>query len=227
MFFSIQHHEEAAFSAAQFKNPVTPGNPMILTFMRTYTNTAFFSATSKDTTAFYIDTVSNKRIAKKYWTNEMQAFAREKESKVPAAAYRFKVNFFGYVMLLFFVGFFAYLTYDSFVKPVNQEAIATRPLELPIEANDVYFGRFEQYKEGDRVPIKAGFGWFKILENTNGNLKVAMSKEMKTHHQDPKTMNAIDFEEQGTEMKIEEQVSYNIRLKSNDGLLEVNLTDKK
>lgn len=227
MFFSIQHHEEAAFSAEQFNNPVNPGNPMVLAFMRTYTNTAFFSAGSKDTAAFYIDTLTNKRIAKKYWTNEMQAFEREKEAKVPAAAYRFKVNFFGYVMLLFFVGFFAYLTYDSFLKPVNQEAIAPRPLELPIEANDVYFGRFEQYKEGERVAIKGGFGWFKILENTNGNLKVAMSKEMKTHHQDPTTMNSTDFEEKGIEMKIDEQVSYNIRLKSNDGLMQFHFTDKK
>ncbi|WP_149525595.1 hypothetical protein [Sphingobacterium hotanense] len=227
MFFSVGQHEEAAFAVDQLVNPVNAGNPMVLSFVRTYSSTAFFKATSKDAAPFYVDTVTNKRISKKNWTEGMHNVARLKESLVPAAPYRFKITIFGYIMLLAVIGFFAYLTYDSFFKPVNPNINAAQPLEQTMEPNNIYFGRFERYEEGQRIPSKTGFGWFKVTENANGTVKLAMSKDMQTHHQAPANMNSTDFEETTAEMKIEEQESYNIRLKSTDGLLEVNLTEKK
>jgi len=227
MFFSIRQHEEAAFAVDQLVNPVNPGNPMVLSFVRNYSSSAFFSATSKGAAPFYVDTVTNKRIGKKYWTEGMHNVVQQKESQVPEAPYRFKIKALGYIMLLGVIGLFAYLTYDSFFKPVDTNLTAAQPLELPMEPNNIYFGRFERYEEGKRVPSKTGFGWFKVTENANGTVKLAMSKDMQIHHQTPANMNSTDFEETADEMKVEEQKSYNIRLKSTDGLLEVNLTEKK
>lgn len=226
MFISVRQLEEAAFAADHLVNPVNNNNPMVLVYYRNYTSSAFFTAYTKKEAAVYLDSSTNKRISRRKWTNEMKTFASEKEKLVPVAPYKMKPTIFGYIMMLAVVGFFGYLAYDSLKPAQSIPAEYTALLEEP-KAGDIYYGRFEQMKPGERVALAIGFGWFKVLSNQNGNIEVAMNKHMSKSHRPSKDMDQVDFEESGKLVKIQSQESYEIKLMDEDKSLEVYFTEKK
>lgn len=226
MFISVRQLEEAAFAADHLVNPVNGNNPMVLVYYRNYTATAFFTGYTKKAGAVYLDSTTNKRISKSKWTNEMKSFALEKEKLVPAAPHTMKPTIFGYIMMLAVIGFFGYMAYDSLkpAKPIPAEY--TVLLKEP-KAGDMYYGRYEQMEPGERVARKAGFGWFKVLNNQNGNIEVALNKHMSSNHKPSKDMDQVDFEETGKLVKIQSQESYELKLRSEDKTLEFYFTEKK
>lgn len=226
MFFYVKRVEEAAYNASHLQNPIHPGEPMTLYFVRNYASSAFFSTYSKKAAAMYYGP-NHKLISKRKWTPEMHAYVQQQEGQVPQPPFKFKVNFFGYVMLLGVLALFGYLVYDSFIKPPHPESLMEQPMEKPVEANAIYFGHYEKFKEGERVASEVRFGWFKVIENKNGLVKIAPSTQLSAGHQDPKTLNSTDFEPLGIEANITEQAIYGIKLKSTDKLMEFNLTERK
>jgi len=226
MFFYTKRIEEKVFSVGQLENPVNPHADMVLGFYRTYAWTAFFRMYNKNAAPLYWDLTNNKTIPKRKWTGEMHALVNQMEHEVPAAPYRFKLTIVGYIMTLFFIGFFAYLTYDS-IRPKPSYADQVTPIQETPKAGDMYFGRFETMKPGERVASKVGFGWFKVIENNQGQIKVAMNKNMSSHHKPSKELNSTDYEEQSIDATITSQESFQLNLISSDNLTEMYFTEKK
>ncbi|SEG63765.1 hypothetical protein [Sphingobacterium lactis] len=228
MFFTVSRHSEASFFADHLENPQNPGNPMVLDFQRTYSATAFFKTISKDFAVLYIDTVTNKPISKKKWTNEMRAFAEENKNQVPAAPYKIKTTIVGYIMMLFVVGLLGYLLYEEF-KPNPQESALEQPsaLEEAITPGSIFFGRYTVSDPQTKAPKEAGFGWFKIVSVEGDTYQVAMGTEMSTSHQPSLQMNSTDFKTETIPMKIKTIESYQVDLVSVDQGTEVTFTEKK
>ena len=102
-------------------------------------------------------------------------------------------------------------------------------MEKAPAAGDVYFGRYEIYKEkGNPLGMEGRFGWFKVLNVDGDTYHIATSTEMSRGHQPKEQMNSTDFEtETLPAVKLSEQTGYNIRFISDDGLTEIYITDKK
>lgn len=73
-------------------------------------------------------------------------------------------------------------------------------------AGDIYFGRYEAYKETDeRLASEVGFGWFKVVKVEGNVYHIAKSTQMNKTHKPKEELNNTDFETEGTPVKITEQ----------------------
>lgn len=227
MFFSIQKIEQAVHHTDQLQNPKYPGNPMVLGIYRNKLSTAVVLVNTKKTFGEYWDTVENKKISKRLWTPEMKEFHTQKAKEAPKPPYTYKLTVVGWLFVLFFIGFFAYLTYDSLKPPLPKSAEYVAMETAPV-AGDVYFGRYEIYKEkGNPLGMEGRFGWFKVLQVDSDTYHIAKSSEMSRGHQPKEQMNSTDFEAEALPaVKVIEQTGYNILFKSDDGLTEIYITDK-
>ncbi|HLT87902.1 MAG TPA: hypothetical protein VKZ57_09940 [Sphingobacterium sp.] len=228
MFFSISKIEQAVHHTDKLQNPKNPGNPMVLGIYRNNVKTVIYSIYTKKTFGEYWDTEENKKIPKRLWTPEMKAFYKEKALEAPKPPYLYKITIFGWLFVLFFIGVFGYLIYDS-VKPPLPKSEEYVAMETPPAEGDIYFGKYEIYKEkGNPLGAEIRFGWFKVLQ-TDGNVyHLAKSIEMNRGHKPKEQLNSTDFETESLPpVKLKEQTGYNIRFLSEDGLTEIYITDKK
>lgn len=228
MFFIIHKIEQAVHHTDKLQNPKNPGNPMVLGVYRQRTSTAVVIIYSKQAFAEFWDDTEQKKIARRLWTPEMKAFAKQKTAEAPKPPYIFKMTIVGWIFVLFFIGFFAYLTYYSLKPPLPKPAEYVEMEKAPAEG-DIYFGRYEIYKEkGNPLGMEGRFGWFKVLKVDGDVYHIAKSTEMNRSHKPKEQLNSTDFEtESMSPVKLKEQTGYNIRFLSDDGLTEIYITDKK
>lgn len=227
MFISVRLYEVASFQADHLENPVQPGNLMVLGFYRNYASTVVITTYSKKAAPIYLDLETNKRIPAKKWTPQMKQYAAEKAPLVPKAPHFIKPTIVGYICIALFFGALAYLIYDTVrPKPSMEEAYRTDLQEKP-KAGDIFYGRYELFKPGERVANKVGFGWFKVLNEQNGTFSIAMNKEMSAGYKPSNELNSTDFEESGQEMKIDSQESFQIKMISDNKQAEYYFSEKK
>ena len=228
MFISFQKIEQAAHHTDKLQNPKNPDNPMVLGIYRNKISSIIYRIHTKKPYGEYWDTVENKKIAKRLWTPEMKAFCQQKIAEAPKPPFFFKMTFMGWVFVLGLVALFAYLTYDSLKPPLPKPAEFVA-MEAAPAAGDSYFGRYEIYKEkGNPIGIQSAFGWFKVLKVEGDTYYLATSTQMVKNYQPKEQLNSIDFETEALPaVKIKEQTGYSLRFVSDDGLTEINITDKK
>lgn len=83
-------------------------------------------------------------------------------------------------------------------------------------------------KKGILIGAEIRFGWFKVAKVENNEYHIAKSTEMNRGYKPKEQLNNTDFEVQSMPpVKITEQTGYNISFKSDDGLTEIYITDKK
>jgi len=228
MFFTIQKIEQAAHHTDQLQNPKNPGNPMVLGIYRNKVSTIVYTVYTKKTFGEYWDKVENKKISKRLWTPEMKEFYQQKALEAPKPPFIYKITIVGWLFLLFFIGLFGYLIYDSVKPPLPKSAEYVAMETAPAEG-DIYFGRYEIYKDkGNPIGMEGRFGWFKVFKVDGDTYQLVTSTEMSRGHQPKEQMNSTDFEAEAMPaVKVVEQTGYNIRFKSDDGLTEIYITDKK
>lgn len=228
MFFAIDKIEQSAHHTDKLQNPKTPGNPMVLGIYRNKIRTALYIVNTKKTYGEYWDKVENKKIRKRLWTPEMKAFYNEKALEAPRPPYIFKVTIIGWIFLLLMGSVFGMLVYDAFKPPLPKPATYVAMEQAPVEG-DVYFGRYEMYKEkGNPLGMEGRFGWFKVLKVDGDVYHIVKSTEMSRGHKPKEQLNSTDFEtEPMPQVGLKEQTGYNIRFVSDDGLTEIYITDKK
>lgn len=228
MFFSIQKIEQAAHDTDTLQNPKNPGNPMVLGIYRNKIGTVIYSIHTKKTFGEYWDKVEKKKIPKRLWTPEMKEFYKQKALEAPKPPYLYKITIVGWIFVLGAIALFGYLIYDSAKPPLpkSEEYVA---MEAAPAEGDIYFGRYEIYKEkGNPLGMEGRFGWFKVLKVDGDVYHIARSTEMNRGHKPKEQLNSTDFEtESMPPVKLTEQTGYNLRFKSDDGLTEVYITDKK
>lgn len=228
MFFLIDKVEQTTHQVNGISNPQTPGGPMVLGVFRTLMRTAFFKVYSKKAFAEYWDAHAKKQIARRHWTPEMKNFAAQQVSHSPRAPFIFKFTIVGWIFLLFLIGLFIYIIYDANKPPLPKSAATIAMEKTPVEG-DVYFGRYEIYKEKSTpIGMKGGFGWFKIAKVEGDKYYISKSTGMSTTSKPKEEMNNTTFESETLPVvQLKELKSYNVRFKSEDGLTEINVTDKK
>lgn len=228
MFFSISKVEQAAHHADKLQNPKNPGNPMVLGIYRSNIRTVIYYVYTKKTFGEYWDTVENKKVPKRLWTPEMKEFYKQKALEAPKPPYFYKITIFGWIFVLLFAGVFGMLIYDSAKPPLPKPDTYVAMEQAPAEG-DIYFGKYEIYKEkGNPLGAEIRFGWFKVLKVEGDVYHIAKSTEMNRGHKPKEELNSTDFETESMPLvKLTEQTGYNIRFKSDDGLTEIYITDKK
>ncbi|RAV28960.1 hypothetical protein [Sinomicrobium soli] len=228
MFFIINKIEQASHSTERLRNPKSPNSPMVLSVYRNKVRTIIYTLYTKKAAGEFRDNTTGKKIARRHWTPEMKAFARQKIAEAPKPPFVFKMTVVGWLFALFFTGVFGYLIYDS-VKPPLPKPEKVVAMEQAPAVGDIYFGRYEIYREkGNPLGMEGNFGWFKILEVEGDVYHIAKSVEMSKQHKPGSQLNSTDFETGSmTPVKISEQSGYDIRFKSEDGLTEIYITDKK
>ncbi|MGS2738199.1 hypothetical protein [Sinomicrobium sp. M5D2P17] len=229
MFISIRKIEVATHRTDELKNPGNPGNEMQLSIFRTVGRTFFYTSYAKKASGEYWDVVEGKKIPKRLWTSEMKAYCTKKAKEAPRPPFIFKITIFGWIWLVACFATLGYIIYEANKPPLpkSEDVIA---MEQPLEAGDLFFGHFEEYKEAEklgRIASGTGFGWFRIVKVENDIYYVAKSTEMSKGHQPKEQLNNTDFETEVTPTKIKEKGSYSVRLLSTDGNTEFYLDDKK
>ncbi|WP_181151342.1 hypothetical protein [Sphingobacterium gobiense] len=228
MFFHIQKIEQSTHHTDNLQNPKTPGNPMVLGVYRNKARTIFYTIYTKKTFGEYWDSVENKRISKRFWTPEMKEYYQQKALDTPKPPFVFKMTVVGWLFILLFIGVFGYLIYDSVKPPLAKSEKHVAMEQAPV-MGDVYFGRYEIYKEkGNPLGMEGRFGWFKVLKVEGDVYHIAKSTEMNSAHRPKEEMNSTSFESKSLPpVKLTEQTGYNVRFKSDDGLTEIYITDKQ
>ncbi len=227
MFFAISTIEQAAHDTNGMQNPKNPENLMVLSVCRQLTRTALFSVYSKKAFGEYWDNTERKRIARRSWTPEMKAFAKQKIAEAPKPPYIFKVTVIGWIFVLLMITAMGLIIYEEVKPPVPKSAEYVAMEKAPV-AGDIYFGHYEAYKEaGERIPSDIGFGWFKVLKVEGDTYTVAKSVEMSKGHKPKEELNSTEFEDEGTTVKITEQAGYMIMMKATDAMMEISISDKK
>lgn len=223
MFFLIQQYQAARFSASELQNPQTPGQGMDLVFLRTEMRMAVCTVHSRKAAGEFRDVNTGKVIRRRQWTADMKAFYTLKNNEVPAPPFVFRLTIIGWVALLLIVTFFGVLTFDA-VKPPLPKPAASLAMEQKPAVGDIYFGHFEAPQgTGDRL----GFGWFRVTKVEGDTYFIAKSTTMSKTSKPKEQLESTSFETEGTPVKIMEQASYLINLKSEDGGMEIYFTDKK
>ncbi|SFS71433.1 hypothetical protein [Sphingobacterium wenxiniae] len=228
MFLSIQKIEQTVHHIDSLQNPQNPHNAMVLGIYRNKVNSIVYSVYTKKTYGEYWDTVDNKKIPKRLWTPEMKAYYEQKAKEAPKPPYIYKITVVGWLFVLSAIALFGYLIYDSVKPPLPKSETYVAMEQVPSEG-DTYFGRYEIYKEkGTPIGMEGNFGWFKVLKVEGDVYHLATSIEMSKSHKPKEQLNNIDFNtETLPPVKLTEQTGYNIRFKSDDGLTEIYITDKK
>jgi len=228
MFFVINKIEQGAHRNDQLQNPKNSGNPMVLGVYRQLTRTALFSVHSKKAFGEFWDESTHKKIARRFWTSEMKAFANQKIAEAPKPPYIFKLTVVGWLFCLLMLTVMGMIVYQEMKPPTPKSAEYAAMEKAPV-AGDVYFGHYEIYKEkGTPVGAEIGFGWFKITKVDGSDFYLAKSTDMSKTSKPKEQMNHIDFEaDELPVVQLSEQTGYNIRFKSADGLTEIYITDKK
>lgn len=222
MFFLVQQYIAARFSAGQMENPQAPGQAMDLVFLRTEMRMAVCTVHSRKAAGEFRDVNTGKVIRRRSWTPEMKAFYQSKTNEVPSPPFVFKLTIVGWIFTVLIIAFFAMLTYDA-VKPPLPKSAASLAMEQKPAVGDIYFGHFEARQGTDRL----GFGWFRVTKVEGDTYFIAKSTTMSKTSKPKEQLESNSFEIEGTPVKITEQASYLINLKSADGGMELYFTDKK
>lgn len=228
MFFVINKIEQASHRTDGLHNPKNPSNPMVLGIYRTQSRTALFTVYSKKAYGEFWDNVEQKKIASRYWTPEMKAFARQKVAEAPQPPFIFKLTIVGWIFVALVIVTMGLIVYQE-VKPPLPKSVEAVAMEKAPVVGDIYFGHFEKYKEkGTPIGAEIGFGWFKIIKVEDSNFYLAKSTEMSKTSKPKEQLNSSDYEtETFPALQLSEQTGYNIRFKSVDGLTEVYISEKK
>ncbi|PVH23905.1 hypothetical protein [Sphingobacterium corticibacter] len=227
MIFVINKLELAAYDINDIQNPKNPSNPMVMGLYRTQSKTALFTVHSKKAFAEFWDNTERKKIARRLWTPEMKAFASQKIAQAPKPASIFKLTIVGWLFVALVVTAFGLIAYQAVKPPVPKSAESVAMEQKPV-VGDLYFGRFEAFKEpSDHIASGMGFGWFKVIDVDGDVYHIAKSTDMSITHKPKEALNSTDFESEGTPVKITEQASYLITMKSVDGKMEISITDKQ
>lgn len=228
MFFSIKKIEQVVHRADQLQNPKNPGNNMVLAIFRSRIRTLIYTLYTKKANGEFWDDTQKKKIARRHWTPEMKAFEKQKVQEAPKPPFIFKLTVAGWIFVVFVIGVFGMMIYDS-VKPPLPKPASYVAMEQPPAVGDVYFGHYEIQKEkGNALGREIRFGWFKMLDVEGGTYRMAKSTEMNKTHKPKEQLNSTDFETESLPpVKLAERTGYNLYFKSDDGLTEVYITHKK
>ncbi|RZF60206.1 hypothetical protein [Sphingobacterium corticibacterium] len=228
MFIAIDKIEQSAHHTDKLQNPKALGNAMVLSIYRNKIRTALYIVNTKKTYGEYWDKVENKKIPKRLWTPEMKALYKEKALEAPMPPYIFKITIIGWIFVLLMTGVFGMIVYNELKSPLPKSEEYLAMEKAPVEG-DIYFGRYEIYKEkGNPLGMEGRFGWFKVLQVEGDIYHIAKSTEMNKGHKPKEQLNSTNFEtESMPPVKLTEQTGYNIRFLSDDGLTEIYITDKK
>lgn len=228
MFIAIDKIEQSAHHTDKLQNPKAPGNAMVLGIYRNKIRTALYIVNTKKTYGEYWDKVENKKIPKRLWTPEMKALYKEKALEAPQPPYIFKITIIGWIFVLLMTGVFGMIVYNELKPPLPKPATYVAMEQAPVEG-DVYFGRYEIYKEkGNPLGMEGRFGWFTVARVEGDVYYLAPSIDMSKGHKPKEQLNSTDFETESLPpVKLTEQTGYNIRFLSDDGLTEIYITDKK
>ncbi|PJR04249.1 hypothetical protein [Avrilella dinanensis] len=228
MFFVINKIEQGVHRNEKLQNPKNPGNPMILGVYRQLTRTALFSVHSKKAYGEFWDEVTQKKIARRFWTPEMKAFANQKVAEAAKPPFIFKLTIVGWIFVLLMMTAMGLIVYQEMKPPIPKPAEYVAMEQAPVEG-DIYFGKYEIYKEkGTPIGAEIRFGWFKVLKVDGDVYHIAKSTEMNRGHKPKEQLNSVDFETESMPLvKLKEQTGYNIRFVSDDDLTEIYITDKK
>lgn len=227
MFFVINKVEQAVHRTDGLHNPKNPSKPMVLGIYRTQSRTALFTVYSKKAYGEFWDDETQKKIANRYWTPEMKAFARQKVAEAPKPPYIFKLTIVGWIFVAIMIATMGLIVYQETKPPVPKSAEYVAMEQAPV-VGDIYLGRYEAFKEaGERIASEIGFGWFKVVKVEADVYHMAKSTGMSKTHKPKEELNSTDFETEGTPVKITEQAGYMINMKAIDGKMEIYLTEKK
>jgi len=228
MFIAIDKIEQSAHHTDKLQNPKALGNAMVLSIYRNKIRTALYIVNTKKTYGEYWDKVENKKIPKRLWTPEMKALYKAKALEAPMPPYIFKITIIGWIFVLLMTGVFGMIVYNELKPPLPKSEEYVAMEKAPVEG-DIYFGRYEIYKEkGNPLGMEGRFGWFKVLQVEGDIYHIAKSTEMNKGHKPKEQLNSTNFEtESMPPVKLTEQTGYNIRFLSDDGLTEIYITDKK
>ncbi|MEC3879222.1 hypothetical protein [Parapedobacter sp. 10938] len=216
--------------AAHLNDPGSPGSTMVLNLFQRESRTALFVNTTKKVYPQYLDVPSGKVISKRRWTDQMSAFAKEEQEKLPLQKGGFRLTVFGWI---FFLGAFAllgYLVYDGTVAaPQRTEQFDQRQAEkATVSEGDIYLGRIEVYKEkGNPLGMDGEFGCFKVVNVEGDTHHITKSTEMSKTAKPIAQMNSTDFAEEAIVVKAKELGAYHKTFVSDDGLTEISFGEKK
>lgn len=228
MFFVINKIEQAVHRTEGLQNPKNPSNPMILIIYRTQSRTALFTVYSKKAYGEFWDDGEQKKIANRFLTPEMKAFARQKVAEAPKPPFIFKLTIVGWIFVVLVIATMGLIVYQEVKPPLPKSTEAVAMEKAPV-VGDIYFGHYEKYKEkGTPIGAEIGFGWFKIIKVEGSDFYLAKSTEMSKTSKPKEQLNSNDYEtETLPALQLSEQTGYNIRFKSADGLTEVYISEKK
>jgi len=229
MWISITDISVKQIDASHLKSPVGPNNQMILNLFQREGRSAFWLTQNKRVYPQYIDTATGKVISRRKWTDQMKSFAQKELDNLPPQKGRFKITIVGWILLLFVVGIFGYITIEAVQAPAKkrqyQQELAKK---ARVAEGDIYLGKIEVYKEkGNPLGMKLEFGWFKIQKIENDTYYIAKSVEMAKKSQDVKPQSNTKFSETNIAVKPKELEAYYKTFISEDGLTEISLTEKK
>ncbi|WP_312555150.1 hypothetical protein [Empedobacter brevis] len=160
----------------------------------------------------------------------MKTFAKQKIAAASQPPFIFKFTIAGWILLLFAIGLLGYLVYDGIQAPARTKKYEQRIAEqTKINVGDIYLGRMTMYREkGVLIGSKKEFGWFKIVKKENDTYHLVKSIEMiNAPKNNGESLNSTDFEKESIVVKAIELEPYHKALASEDGLIEIALSEKK
>ena len=101
-------------------------------------------------------------------------------------------------------------------------------LETPA-VGDIYFGSYDAFKVsgGKLVPNGVGFCWFKIVGVDGDRYEVARSTDVSGFSRPKEELKNETFAPEAVTMKITEQQGYALKMKTDDGTMQVYFMAKK
>lgn len=229
MWISITDISIKQVDASHLSGPNGLNNPMSLNLFQREIRSAFWITKNKKVYSQYLTTATGVVISKSKWTDQMKSFAKKELELLPPQKGRFKITILGWLLLLFAIGLLGFLIKQAVEAPAKalqyQQELARK---ATVAEGDIYFGRIEVYKEkGNSLGMKGEFGWFKVKRIDKGTYHIAKSVVMAKKSQDVKPESNTKFNDTTIAVKPKELEAYHKTFISDDGLIEISLTQKK
>ena len=229
MWIRVAYISLKQIEANHLENPKNTGTPMVLNLLQQETATALWMVKNKKVFPQFLETPSGKVIPRRKWTDKMKAFAQSKIEKMPPQKGRIKITIFGWFFLLFTIGLLGYLAYEGIKAPEKAAKFQERMTEAAtVREGDIYLGRIEVYEEkGNPLGMKGDFGFFKVVKINGDTYQIAKSVEMSKTSKPKDQLNSTSFEQETITVKAKELEPYQKSFVSEDGLVEIYLSEKK
>ena len=215
--------------ASHLENSINPGTPIMLDLFQRETRTAFWTVKNKKVLSQFLESTTGKIVPKSKWTDKMKDFAQSETEKLLPQKGSIKITIVGWLFLLLAFGTLGYLVYEGMQAPEKAEKFQQKMTEeAAVHEGDIYMGRIEVYKEkGNPLGMDGNFGFFKVVKIEGNSYHITKSVEMSKTAKPKEQLNSTDFEQNTIDVKAKSLEAYHKTFVSEDGLVEITLSEKK